>query len=69
MGKWDLQVSSHLMSVLYGLSERAAGIIKEAHPAGPTPPSGGGIQIHPEKDRSKCLQASSSTLANGVSVT
>ncbi|RSH94240.1 hypothetical protein EHS25_004043 [Saitozyma podzolica] len=32
------QMSSHLMSVLYGLSERAADIIKAAH-SGPTPTS------------------------------
>lgn len=68
------QVSSHLMSVLYGLSERAAEIIKNAHPpsngtGNPGNPGGGNgtKTIRPKNFNNKCLQVQGSA-SNGAAV-
>jgi hypothetical protein len=66
------QVSSHLMSVLYGLvrfflamRRRAADLIKADHPAGNVTT---GVEIHPNSDTSKCLEVQSTSYSNGVLV-
>lgn len=71
------QVSSHLMSVIYGLTERAADILNTAYPQGSgtgngnttPPPSGNGRQVHPNGDNSKCMEVNSDTPSNGTPVT
>lgn len=64
------QVSSHLMSVLYGLAERAAELIKADHTGNtPTPPpTSEGVQIHPNGNTGKCLDVGASTPSNGSPV-
>ncbi|ORX37098.1 hypothetical protein BD324DRAFT_624787 [Kockovaella imperatae] len=57
------QVSSHLMSVIYGLAERAADLIKKDHPS-----SGSSTKtIRPQNFSGKCLTVSG-TLGNGTPV-
>lgn len=62
------QVSSHLMSVLYGLAERAADIIKAAHPPSVNPPPTGGVAIHPNGNTAKCLDVVGGNFADGTPV-
>ena len=59
------QVSSHLMSVIYGLSERAADLIKQAHP--PSNNTNTNKTIRPSSFSNKCLQVQGS-LSNGAAV-
>jgi hypothetical protein len=74
------QVSSHLMSVLYGLAERASDLIK-ADNSGTTPTSSSssstpspsasssaGRVLHPNGDTSKCLEVVNGNFANGAAV-
>ena len=58
------QVSSHLMSVIYGLSERAADLIKKDHPSNSTTT---GTTIRPRANSNKCLEVKGA-LSNGAAV-
>lgn len=63
------QVSSHLMSVLYGLAERAAEMIKADHAGNnPSPPPSDGSLIHPNGNAGKCLDIGDSTPRDGSPV-
>jgi choline dehydrogenase-like flavoprotein len=63
------QVSSHLMSVLFGLAERAAELIAADNEGGggPGPEPTPGTAIHPVRDATKCLEVSGS-LQDGAPV-
>jgi len=64
------QVSSHLMSVLYGLSERAAELIANGggNSTNPGNPGAGGQAIHHNGDATKCLEVLGGNFENGAAV-
>ena len=62
------QVSAHLMSVLYGLSERAAELIASdnANNNGTTPTKG--QEIHPNGNMAKCIEVQGGSFYDGAPV-